>query len=255
MRVLIVGANGFLGGSLFQFLLEKGVDVYGITHSTPKDRIFLLEELPIKNFTHIIYLSHINDYKIVKWYKNVLEVFKDVKYHYYISSYSANHNAISDYGIIKYQIEEMFLQRGYYVISPGLVVGKGGVFKKILKIVNSFFVIPYPYVKNGKIPFISVDLLNNFILNTILTPPNKQKFIVYSERLEFIEVLRLISLYQNKKRVFIKIDGEILLKIVKLFDIFNISDNLKGFIINSKMELKSDLEKKESIKNYLKRYI
>lgn len=261
MKVLIIGCNGFIGKNLFSYLLRKGIDVYGTTHQkvVENKRIFYLDINNItlaKNFTHIIYLVHFNDISIINYYKKLLNYFGYIQYQYYISSYSAHNKAISNYGKLKYQLEQMFLNKKYYVISPGLVIGKGGIFYEIVKIVNKMPIIFYPKVKNSLMPILSIYALNQVIYE-MLKKPYKSKVVVYSQKIAFEKILYEISIMINKKRIFIPIDAFKLLKLLSILDKLKFpisSDSLKGFIANQNIDIQSDMEFfniKESLKDYL----
>ena len=265
MKVLIIGCSGFIGKNLLEYLEEQKVEVYGATHKediedkSKNSNIYYLDinniNLP-KNFTHIIYLSHYNKEDIITFYEKLLNYFKDVRYQYYISSYSAHKNAISNYGILKYKIENIFLNRGHFVISPGLVIGKGGIFYKVATIVKRLPIIFYPNKKNSLMPIISIRALNEVIYKS-LQMRYKQKNIVFSQKIPFKKILIEIAKCLNKRRIFIAIDANYILTILYLLDKINFpisSDSLKGFIANQDINIESDLylfNIKEDIRDYI----
>ena len=122
-KVLVVGINGFLGKELSKFLKEKGVIVFGTTHTANiSNNIFQLKiggsinkALLQNNFSSVVYLSHsatIEGEKLIDWYKKIFMIFKGrAVEQIYISSYSAHKQAVSNYGKSKYKIERFFIAR------------------------------------------------------------------------------------------------------------------------------------------------
>ena len=148
MRVFIVGAGGFIGGALVHYLHSHGVIVGGSSHEL--SRLKLLTDIldcsveiqfgqPVepeyfKGFDaviHCAYKADPNSEKLnMKGARLIYEaaLSAGVPFQLFISSHSARPDAVSKYGIQKYEIECFFLEHGQAVVRPGLVVGAGGLF-------------------------------------------------------------------------------------------------------------------------------
>ena len=97
----------------------------------------------------------------------------------YFSSYSSRPDALSEYVQIKYRIEQYFLQNGYTVVRPGLVIGKGGMFLKMLDAVRKSPVIPLPDGGNSEVPIVSVRQLCEALHKIISSSIPEQEFNLF----------------------------------------------------------------------------
>lgn len=161
MRVFVVGAGGFIGGALVRYLHSNGVIVGGSSHEL--SRLELLSDLlecsveiqfgqPVepecfKGFdavVHCAYKADLNSEKLnMKSARLIYEaaLIAGVPFQMFISSHSARPDAISKYGIQKYELECFFLKHGQAVVRPGLVVGAGGFFAR-----NRRFILRSPFL-------------------------------------------------------------------------------------------------------------
>lgn len=87
----------------------------------------------------------------------------------FVSSYSARADAKSVYGKTKWTLEQQFRSHGAVIVRPGLVLGAGGIYARIVAAIAKFPVVPM-LSGDGKIPFISIELLAQAV-QAVLTQP------------------------------------------------------------------------------------
>ena len=252
-KVLIVGINGFLGKELSKFLKNKGIDVFGTTHAANmSNNIFQLKigdsinkEILLNDFSSVVYLSHsatIESKKLINWYKKIFMTFKSQAVRQiYISSYSAHKQAVSNYGKSKYKIERFFIENNEYSISPGLIIGKGGIFNKIAGFIDKFPIIVAPISsKENQVPIVSIDKVCGVIFDVIQDNFISKNYNIYSHMIKLEGLIKaLIQINSKNKWIFI-------LYVMKIIENIGIklpvsSDNLSGFIANQKYSVKSDI--------------
>jgi len=223
-NILITGINGFIGSNLANFLYSRGFNIYGYSKNNLREDIkkttisfkrFSLENKNIEVFDNIDIIIHcaydIRSKKLLKTniegtinlYKKYKE--QNLKKFIFISSYSAKSNSKSNYALIKYKLEQYFIKQNEIIIRPGLVIGNGGIFMKIIDVVKKYPLIPLINGGKNKIPIISIDLLVKSILNLIYKDYDFNIFNIYQNELitynelikEMIKVLRIKKILIN----------------------------------------------------------
>ena len=219
-KVLIVGINGFLGKELAGFLKEKSIEVFGTTHtSNVSKNIFQFKvgdiinsKILLNDFSSVVYLSHsasLESEKLINWYKKTFITFKDLGVRQiYISSYSAHEHAISDYGKSKYQIEQFFLENNEYSISPGLIIGKGGIFNKIAGFIDKFPIIVAPVSsKENQVPIVSIDKVCSVIFDVIQNNFISKNYNIYSHMVKLEDLIKILIQIKKEKKYLFRING------------------------------------------------
>lgn len=252
-NILIIGAGGFFGSRLFESFTNNGFLTYGLSHSTlNKKNIFpfslndtIPSEILEKEYCAIIYLVHLyekdKEKYLFDWYCKTFKIFerKSAK-QIYISSYSANEYAESNYGKIKYKIEQFFLNNSAYTISPGLIVGNGGIYKKIYNAVKNLPIIISPTIKSSTIPLIEIENLCSYILDVVKEDNQEKKHTVYSEFISLTNLIKRVLSQLNQNKIVIEINAYIVLFPMIFAEKIGIklpvsSDSLIGFIKNQKI--------------------
>lgn len=179
--VAITGASGFLGGALVVHLSTRGFPVVAIVHRERsvgriRSRCFRTAVVPLgegppdqvfEGVGAIIHAAH--DFRSGSLERNVAGTRLlvqaagrcDVKQQLFLSSQSAHARAATEYGRIKVILEETFLGIGGVIIRPGLVVGDGGLFGRILSFLRHAPFVPLP---NGGLQRLSVLGLRDFLI-------------------------------------------------------------------------------------------
>jgi len=174
--VMITGVNGFVGASLAAALAAQGRRVRGTT-STPAgvsvptpgvERKALLrfgDPVGSEIFAAVDMVIHCAyDLRPAHMQDNVSGTMKiaaaaaaaGVGRQIFISSFSAHAAAANEYGKTKYILQEYFLAQGHAVVRPGLIVGPGGMFKRIFQTMQRYPVAPLIGGGGVKMPIVAL---------------------------------------------------------------------------------------------------
>ena len=265
--ILITGANGFIANFLAKNLKDKGFNIIGISSSKKENpnytKIYnkrlgesIKDIIPNYNIIcaiHTAYTEDPDNYEInysgtIKWANELMK--NNVSKQIFLSSISAKQNSISEYGKIKYKTDEWFNINNMVSLRLGLVIGNGGMLKKIINLLNSSKIIPI--ISGNKFKIFITDL--KVILCSILFIINNNKInsgIFYLHNNKSIgnkDFLKTLSQYLKLKNIFINIPYSLAYISVKLFNTLRIKIpgnlsiiNLKGLKQNSNFEKDSDL--------------
>lgn len=160
-KILISGANGFIGKHLCQFFIEKKYDVYALVRSMPTDKIegvhyqkFELETVDTNlikaeydAFIHAAYIpseAHSDSVKVnIQASKTMYQecISKDIHF-VFISSLSALPISKSKYGRSKFATEIKLDSSKCSIVRPGLVIGNGGLYKSMNDFIQKSSLIP-----------------------------------------------------------------------------------------------------------------
>lgn len=234
--VLLTAASSFIGSNLGAYLHEQGYAVHGTVR---KDKYgsfkpFWLEKCDILDLTEaagridnsifcdvdvVIHLAqdlreNMMDANIRATEEIELLAEKSgVKKQIYFSSYSARPDAVSEYGEIKYRLEQYFLKKGHIIVRPGLVIGHGGMSLRLINAVKKFPVIPLPDGGKGAVPIISIrqlcEVINRII--TLKTCSQTEFNIFYPEMTSMKALTRAMKIATGSKAIILPIPSDILL--------------------------------------------
>jgi nucleoside-diphosphate-sugar epimerase len=174
-KVVITGANGFLGSNLCTFFVQKGWQVNALVHRLPQVQIpgisycsYELSGNPDEKyfegadyFIHCAYARatkgqdayHMN----IEGTKKLLEASR--KYgikNIFISSVAARKDALSVYGKQKYACEGLFNRPSDLILRPGLILGNGGLFGQMREYLQKSRLIPL--ISGGKQPMQTINV-------------------------------------------------------------------------------------------------
>ncbi len=167
-KIIITGANGFIGFELINYFSKRNFKVVAFVYSPVKvaienveyvqyDMNKTVDELSFENADYIIHCAYLKSSKNndtsrinIESTKRLLEISRKykLKKFVFLSSFSAHKDALSNYGKTKFELEKIFDKNSDLVIKPGLVLGNGGLFKNIESIIkkNKFI----PLIDGGK---------------------------------------------------------------------------------------------------------
>ncbi len=151
--LVITGATGFIGRHIASHFVEHNWHVIALVRNSPDHHLKNIlyskfdlvtgEEAVIPDtvdvFIHAAYIRNENGVDAfdmnVRGATQLLQTFKgkNVKQNLFISSLSADKNALSVYGRQKAAIEDLFLKENGTVVRAGLVLGDGGLFDSMRK--------------------------------------------------------------------------------------------------------------------------
>ena len=201
MRLLIIGAAGFIGGHLTRKAAAAGYDVVALSRagsvagfSGPHFIWELGQPLPpmaLDGVSCAIYLAH--DFGGEKGaaltVQQTLACVEQLRRHgvgrqLFFSSYSAGAYAISLYGRTKFEIERAVTGLADLVIvRPGLVLGDGGIYGRIRKWAQKFPLVPLPDGGRLEVPVISIHRLCDETLALASAPAPPREANLFEQRL------------------------------------------------------------------------
>jgi nucleoside-diphosphate-sugar epimerase len=256
--IAITGANGFIGQYLVEFFTKKGWIVRKINKSdfnlkqcapnnrdnnesaieyTLKSTLPLLEGVDV--LIHCAYQKHsskVPDSRKINYFgtKKLLELAHQasVKSIVYLSSMSAHKDALSEYGISKFENESLFDLKKDIVLRPGLVLGNGGLYFELRNFIRRHKIIP---IVGGELPIQTIQVAELVrIISFLLEGGHFGRFFVAEKSgPRLIDFYKEIADYSEDKKIFIKIPisaAKIILQITKWFRValpFTL-ENLKG---------------------------
>lgn len=182
-KIIITGANGFIGSFLLNFFSQKGFKVSAFVHHLPEKKLkgikYILfnlgteiNELEFNGIDYLIHCAYMkygagNNANEINYSgtKRLLSLSKkfNIKKFVFLSSLSAHKDAKSNYGKNKYHIEGLFNLNNDLLLKPGLVLGNGGLFLNIVDLIKKNKIIPLIGGGNQPIQTIHIDDLADAI--------------------------------------------------------------------------------------------
>jgi nucleoside-diphosphate-sugar epimerase len=261
MIVLITGASGFIAKHLASFLNQKGYRVDGVSStgllSDHYRRIYtctLGKALPLFSDTYDLIIhcaydhtasSEYNSQATVLWAESLLQ--QGNKRQMFLSTIGVVSGNTSMYARSKADTEKWFQAHQMYIVRPGLVVGNGGLFAKIIKKVRSFPILPLIDGGKQKIKLIGIVDLLAFIEKIMIeeqNSPTQEYNLFYTSEPSLSELLRQLAKFYKRTIMFIPIPFGLIYRLIwcieKLhFNIGISTVNLIGLQQNEKNVLSS----------------
>lgn len=181
MKIAITGATGYIGRRVVRQALMDGHEVISLSRRVPTDKVEWLyfdlsseiDSFLPKGTEVLIHLAAITDGESVdtntelKAAHRLIEAARRVNARFmFLSSQAAREDAPTDYGRLKWSIEQIVLAKGGCVARPGLVYGgpEVALFGKITKLVRGLPFIP-AFIPSPTVQPVHVDDLARCILN------------------------------------------------------------------------------------------
>ena len=267
MKIYITGVTGFVGGRLAQEFLQQGHGVSGSGSSeaarsrAPEglerfDVLRLGEQAPPGAFDDFDALIHgaynpeagteeLNVEGTWLWRQAAAEA--GVQSQIFISSHSAEAGASSEYGRQKYRLESLFLEHGHHVARCGLVVGNGGLFRRMMGMVQRLPVLPL--LDGGQSPTLvtdPVDLARAMEHMLVHADAPKDANLFHPDPISLGDLLRATRRALGCRTLFLPIPSALLLPPLWLARRLRIplpvnEENLRGYRSNRAVERRSDI--------------
>jgi nucleoside-diphosphate-sugar epimerase len=125
----------------------------------------------------------------------------------FIGSASAVPDAPSDYGRIKFALERFFVDQGQPVVRPGLVLGAGGMFGRVMDKVLQYPVIPMLGGSDHRVPVVGVQ---DFVasMTRILSSDLSGVFnLANAEAVPMRQLLEILARLSGRRRLFVEISA------------------------------------------------
>lgn len=246
-HTLITGAGGFIGSHLSSFLdrhntpytklVRKRAENNILVEANQKDKKSLLISWPedigsinFADFDSVVHLAHPqitqNQSKNELYDKHIkpLELLisqisntNPLCHLIFVSSQSSKENTDSNYGKIKYHMEDLIKKSSlpWTIIVPGLVYGNSnkGLYGSIKSLIKIAPVIPAPQGKNCFVQPVAVSdvvracfsIINNGEVH------NKRTYYLANEPIKFVKFISEIAKSQKKKRLIIPVPDSLIL--------------------------------------------
>lgn len=260
-KVAITGSNGFIGSSLRQAFVQKGIEVIGLCRKPTLagdiefdlTNITTLNNIP-NNVDTVIHTAYTTTAKDLQQAFQANITGSKALFDYcharsiriiFLSSCSAHADAQSFYGKSKYALEE-FLNSSDTIIRPGFVIGDGGIYKRLEQSISKLKFAPLFWGGQQPLQIIHLDDLITGIINAYFQNKTGIYNLVHPTAYPLQEFYRQIFIKQKLTPKFIRLPGNITLVALKVAEFFKIplpltSENLLGLKYLQKFE--SDCEK------------
>lgn len=255
LTIAVTGASGYIGSHLCDFLQKQGHVIYkmGRHASNADDSNFINFELGKENclehlqdvdaLIHCAYdfsITHAQKNRCVN-FNGSMDLFHQaktlgVKKILFLSSTSAFEKTTSNYGKVKYEIEQHAKKMGVTIIRPGLVFNEnaGGIIGALNKFISKSFAAPI--IGNGQQLFFPCHIQDLFSVIEHLLKNDlviKEPITAASESaITFKELLQTIAHRHEKKLLLIPIPYHLFYLSLKIAELMGIklgfrSDSLK----------------------------
>lgn len=170
-KMIITGANGFIGSALVKHFRSKDWEVIAFVPTMPdkplSEVVYVKFSLgkpvdkgafaDVEALIHCAYIKNDLEQNI-NGTRELMEQSRKagVKRNIFLSSFSAHKDAVSKYGKQKLSIEGMFNTAADCVIRAGVVLGDGGLFKQMSEHIRKGKRIPL--IDGGKQPFQTIHI-------------------------------------------------------------------------------------------------
>lgn len=266
MRILILGASGFIGSHLSGYAAQQGGDVVALCRSgkvpgfSGTTLVWALgEPVPesaLQGVDCAIHLAHDFSGEFGAHLTEMATLacvaqlrLAGVARQIFFSSYSAGEHAESLYGRAKMAIEQGVKQHeDVTIVRPGLVLGDGGLYGRIRKWSRRMPLIPLPDGGRGKVPVITIERLchETLALAGMVTPLREAN--LFEPELKSLRQLVLDAAEEAGRRPWLlPVPSGLVISGLRLAAVLHVplpvnADNLSGFLANQQANHLSTLQ-------------
>lgn len=268
-KILITGAHGFIAKHISRAIKGAGCYVIGTSRSPE----------PLDNFDEVLYgelgkplagvydrhgidalihcafdkgaTDNISNAEGTRIWAEEAEK-NNVEMQIFMSSISADEDAIASYGKRKYETEEWFLSHNHIVFRLGLVVGNGGLFESIVSSVKKSPVIPL--IDRGRtLTYLTeVDQLGEIVSDTVLRKNRIEGsriwYLQQAEPYRFVDILKAVRKHLKCRCLLVPVPYGLILWVVGFLERLNLftlglnTNNIKGLRQLEGKTFRSDLK-------------
>ena len=266
MIVLVTGVTGFLGSRFAAALAARGYHVVGAastvqgletpTPGVARKVLFRLDEALtpgiVRGIDAIVHCAWIagraGANENVAGTRRLVEAAEaaGAAYQVFVSTVSAHSEAVSNYGRSKLAVQEYMLARGHACVRPGLVVGPGGIFQRLVDVVTRSAVVPLVDGGRGRVPVLALEDAQRTLVQLVerkLTGP----FNLFSpDPVTLRDVVLEICAAQRRRPLVIPVPSTLLLGLTVLAERLGLTlpldaENVRGWRANLGVLDASDL--------------
>jgi nucleoside-diphosphate-sugar epimerase len=229
--IAITGSTGFVGSALVAYLSNQGFQIISLARTLSNHNVHryydLENELPMNFLTGIDILIHCAFSKVeenphslqtnFEGTKRLISVAKKcrVKKILFFTTVSAHQDATSSYGKSKLLTEELFYDADA-ILQCSLIIGGGGLFKRILDYTLSHRLIPLPNNGNYPMQVIAIDDVLKSVLLIINNNLCGRFILANKEQLRYKDLFKTISDVYKRRLFFLPISIKILKLLTKI---------------------------------------
>ena len=266
MRILIIGAAGFIGTRLSRHAAQRGHDVIALCRSGVVAgfagtcfKWTFGEPLPVSAVEGTVCAIHLaHDFNGEAGARLTLDETvacaaqlraSGVRWQLFFSSYSAGRHASSLYGRTKFALEQTFAgQSDVIIVRPGLVLGEGGIYGRIRKWAQRLPVVPLPNGGSGRVPVITVARLCDETLALAEATAPAREANLFEKHLRSLRELVLDAAAETGRRPWIlPVSAPMVVSGLRVCEYLHVplpvnADNLTGFLANQGAQHVSTLQ-------------
>ncbi len=258
MRILILGASGFIGSQLVREAIARKDEVVGLSRSGYVKGFSgeclkwkfgeQLPDLVLRNgkFDCAMHLAHdfSGDFGAAQTIASTINCIDGlrkagVKRQIFFSSCSAGRHAISLYGRTKFALEQLLVPwDDLVIVRPGLVLGDGGIYGRISKMARKLPIILLPEGGRGLVPVITIERLCTEVLELAHNLSTVHEVNLFEPQLRSLRRLVEDAASESGRHpTILPIPSGWMISLLKVAERMNIAlpvniDNLKGFLAN-----------------------
>ncbi|MDD2768530.1 MAG: NAD(P)H-binding protein [Methylococcus sp.] len=270
MRLLILGAAGFIGSHLVRHAAAQGLEVVALCRSGKVEgfdgRTFvwaLGQPVPVASLGGVdcaVHLAH--DFSGEAGARLTQEATlacvaqlraAGVRRQIFFSSYSAGPHAESIYGRTKHAIErELDEYADVVIVRPGLVLGDGGLYGRIRKWARRLPLIPLPDGGRGQVPVISVERLCRETLGLASMAAPLREANLFDPNMHSLRQLVLDTAAEAERYPWVlPVPSMLVIAGLRLAEMLRLplpvnADNLSGFLANQQAQHVSTIKEEKT---------
>jgi nucleoside-diphosphate-sugar epimerase len=250
--VVVTGANGFVGRALCKELTHQGAIVRAMVREPSQcddlrpfaqggiyhfDLAGALDckalKRPVRAMIHCAWMLQSDganaDAINVGGTRRLIEHCRrgGVEQFVFVSSLAAHEDARSGYGRSKWMIEDE-MPKGYAtIIKPGTIVGVGGVFARLRKLVRFLPAIPVFYA-NNRIQTVYIDDLVSAIVQSLEKRAKGVQIVASDEDVSIRDLYRGIARLEAKRRLMVPCYGDLALAFAVIARAFHLATRMSA---------------------------